>query len=225
MVGKSKRKRSADASLAAADSLALPMADEIGGERVLSKKGKAKGGKAKGEATKKIITRKIVLCFSSVILVAVIVLSIFLARMRAGEGTRGSVNKLEGGDNIFSDPKKATDIYALLEPRVHDAEALLDIETPEGMAFNLLLEERKADNSTAFRSEFYVQRYTLLVLYYGTGGEDWTNTTGWSSQSEVHEEWHGVVVEDSVVVGIDLGEKIRIFILQTTLEFLFVLYN
>mmetsp|Transcript_17965 Transcript_17965/g.37033 ORF Transcript_17965/g.37033 Transcript_17965/m.37033 type:complete len:372 (-) Transcript_17965:1495-2610(-) len=198
MVGyNSKRQRSGDASLAAADSLALPIDKEFDEEGALSDEG---DGKFKDEATKKIVTRRIVLCFSSVVLVGIIVLSVILARMK-GDGLGKSTDKLEG-DNIFlSNP---SDIYALLEPRVHNPEALLDMDTPEGRAFNILLNETKTESSIVLRPGFYTQRYALLVLYFGTNGENWTNTTGWSDRSEAYEEWHGVHAEDSVVVGIDL---------------------
>lgn len=205
------RQRSGDASLAAADSLALPIDKEFDEEGALSDEGD--GGKYKDVATKKIVTRRIVLCFSSVVLVGIIALSIILVRMK-GDGLGKSTDKLEG-DNIFlSSP---SDIYALLEPRVHNPKALLDMDTPEGRAFNVLLNETETESSMVLRPGFYTQRYALLALYFGTNGENWTNSTGWSDQSDAYEEWHGVHSEDSVVVGIDLGEIIRIFLFDATL--------
>lgn len=217
---KSKRKRSADASLAAADSLALPIDKDFDEERAITS-----GGKSQNETTKKLVTRKIVLCFSSVILVGVIVLSIILARMN-GDGLDGSINNIEGGDNVFaSNPDKLTDVYSLLEPRVHHPEALLNIETPEGKAFNILLEERKSEGSAAFRPLFYTQRYALFVFYFGTNGGNWTNSTGWSSRNENYEEWHGLILDDSMVIGINLdgndlqGKIPEDFCLMDTLNF------
>ena len=213
---KSKRNRSADASLAAADSLALPIDKEFDEEFAIPSE-----GKDKNDTTKNIVRRKIVLCFSSIILVGIIVLSIILARIK-GNGLGESIDKIEDGDNIFlSNPDKLSDIYSLLEPRVHNPEALLDADSPEGRAFNILLDERKAENSTALRPKFYTQRYALLAFYFGTNGGNWTNSTGWSSRSEAYEEWHGLILEDSIVVGIDIGEIIRIFILPVKLGFLF----
>ena len=64
------RKRFEDSSLAAADSLALPMDEELYDVKAISS-----DGKAKAEMTRRILTRKIAICLSSVLLVAIIVLS------------------------------------------------------------------------------------------------------------------------------------------------------
>lgn len=211
---KSKRSRSADASLAAADSLALPIDKEFDEEYAISS-----DGKEQNDTTKNIVRRRIVLCFSSIILVGIIVLSLILARMK-GNRPGESIQKIEVGDNIFSaNPDKLSDIYSLLESRVQNPEALLDAHSPEGLAFNILLDERKVENSTALRPGFYTQRYALLAFYFGTNGGNWTNSTGWSSRSEAYEEWHGLIIEDSTVVGIDIGELIRFSIFMPRSSF------
>ena len=123
------------------------------------------------------------------------------------DGTESSVDKVVVGDhNIFAALPELNDIYSLLKSKVHDPDVLLDMETPEGQAFKILVDERKVDTSTVLRADFYVQLYALLVLFFGTNGREWTNAFGWSSQTETFEEWYGVASQDSMVIGIDLGE-------------------
>lgn len=220
------RKRFEDSSLAAADSLALPMDEELYDVKAISS-----DGKAKAEMTRRILTRKIAICFSSVLLVAIIVLSVVLTRTNENDSGSidASIDRADGGDNIFS--KQRSDIYSLLESRVHDPAALLDMDTPEGRAFNMLVQERKVDTSKALRSDFYIQRYALHVLYFGTNGEDWTNTAGWSTRSEACEELYGVVCKDSLIIGIDLdrnnlnGKLSEDFCLMNGLTFLRISEN
>jgi len=213
-------KKYADASLAAADSLALPMDDEDSFDEPAI----TENEKAKTETTKKILTKKIVFCLSSVLLIAIIVLSVVLTRAKDSGGN--SADKVLTGDTLFSAGPELNDIYSLLKTRVDNPDALLDAETPEGKAFSMLVEERKVNPSTALRSDFYTQRYALLVLFLVTNGENWTNKAGWSTQSDACENWYGVVCIDSMVIGIDFdvnnlsGKIPEDFCLLSDLEFL-----
>ena len=197
------RKKYADAkSLASADSLALPIdQDDVFDEPVILGQ-----GKASAETKRRILSRKVLLSLSSILTVAIVSLVVVLM-MTMNDRTESSVDKVVvGSHNIFAAGPELNDIYSLLKSKVHDPNVLLDMETPEGRAFKILVDERKVDTSTALRSDFYVQRYALLVLFFGTNGGEWTYTSGWSSQTESFEEWYGVVSQDSMVIGIDLGE-------------------
>ena len=66
---------------------------------------------------------------------------------------------------------------------------LLNTVTPQGMAFAWTLSEDPAattslkypcDNIRAIR-----QRYALVVLYYATSGDSWTDKTGWLTTEDV----------------------------------------
>ena len=102
-------------------------------------------------------------------------------------------------------------IYYLLESKVHRPANLLDMDTPEGKAFSVLVDETKAKEPASSRSVdgIDLQRYALLVLYFGSDGGAWTNKSGWSTVSEICEDWHGVVCQDALVTGIDLGKIIH----------------
>ena len=190
-------------SLAAADSLALPQDNHA-----LSSYGKVN----RRRKTKRKIA---LLTFSIFILIGIIVLTIVLTK-RKDENTGQSIGRVDGSveenekdDNIFAtENNQLPEIYFLLESRVHNPDALLDISTPEGKAFSVLVEERKGRQSIALRSaeDSYIQRYALLVLYFGTDGGAWTNSAGWSTRSHNCEDWHGVVCSNSFVIGIDLGK-------------------
>lgn len=108
------------------------------------------------------------------------------------------------------EPEPLPDIYYQLESKVYNPELLLDIDAPEGKAFNILLEESKSKNSPVNWSLDYLdlQRYTLLVLYFGTDGGAWTSTEGWSTPSRACEGWYGVTCRNSLVIGIDLDRPV-----------------
>jgi hypothetical protein len=205
----------AEGSLAAADSLALPPDEEFQVEHAHPEEGE---GKTKKRERISVLRRKIsVLCILIFLLVGIVVLSVVLTKSKKDVGsTSQAIEKKEGSaqesmkdDNIFStEPEDLPELYFFLESKVHDPAALLDINRSEGKAFNVLVEERDANKSTALSSieDFLVQRYALLVLYFGTGGGGWTSTAGWSTRSEAYEEWYGVECSNSLVTGLELGE-------------------
>ena len=205
-----------EASLAAADSLALSPESEIyvehslPSDRVVGKK-------------KKTRRNGVILCFSSFLLIGIIVLSVMLTKSNKVPArdiavdvasTTVSIDSVEEStkvDNIFStEPEPLPDIYFLLQAKVYNPAALLDMDTPEGKAFNILVEEAKTKNTAVSRSidDLNLQRYALLVLYFGADGGAWTSTTGWSTPSGACEAWHGVTCQNSLVTGIDLGKII-----------------
>eukprot|EP00536_Pseudo-nitzschia_multiseries_P003975 jgi/Psemu1/237147/estExt_Genewise1.C_630099 len=109
-------------------------------------------------------------------------------------------------DVIVLEADPLPEIYFLLQSKVNNPEALLDTNTPEGKAFRVLVEQSKTKDSASFRSidDIDLERYALLVLYFGADGGAWTNTEGWSTSSEACDNWHGVTCQNSFVTGIDL---------------------
>jgi hypothetical protein len=227
-----------ESSLAAADSLALSLDEEVYVEHELPSEEEI----AKEEETKYIRKKRIarIFCISGCIglLIGIIVLAVMLTKHKKikeedfeggivvndGIGI-GSIESIESnvetnvddatsveaskdGDNIFI-AEPLPEIYYLLESKVYNATALLDSDAPEGKAYNLLLEEEEMKKtSSVLRSinDIDLERYALLVLYFGSDGSAWTNTVGWSNPSEACEDWHGVTCQNSVVTGIDLGK-------------------
>lgn len=51
-----------------------------------------------------------------------------------------------------------------------------------------------------------IERFALSELYAGTGGDSWSNNSGWDSDSPVG-DWYGVTVGDSLVVRLDLPDN------------------
>ncbi|OEU15539.1 L domain-like protein [Fragilariopsis cylindrus CCMP1102] len=226
-------------SLAAADSLALSLKEEVYVEHILPSEDEIAKEEEKKYIRKKRIAR--ICCISSCIglLIGIIVLAVMLTKHKKikeddfergivvndGSGI-GSIESIEtnvetnvdeatsveaskDGDNIFI-AESLPELYYLLESKVYNATALLDLDTPEGKAYNFLLEEEEIKkNSLVLRSinDIDLERYALLVFYFGSDGSAWTNTAGWSNPSEACENWYGVTCQDSLVTGIDLDRN------------------
>mmetsp|Transcript_16842 Transcript_16842/g.38612 ORF Transcript_16842/g.38612 Transcript_16842/m.38612 type:complete len:412 (-) Transcript_16842:192-1427(-) len=218
-------------SLAAADSLALCTENEIYVEHVLPSDEYVATNLSYAVANKeKIVRRKWIPIVSTILLVLigiiVVVLSVVLTRGKNSsksfdrgstsqsiDGIRGSLqtgemtNREDNTDVIVLEADPLPEIYFLLESKVNNPEALLDINTPEGKAFNVLVEESKREKRlprSIDNDDYDLERYALLVLYFGADGGAWTNTAGWSSLSGACDNWHGVTCLDSFVTGIDL---------------------
>lgn len=227
-----------ESSLAAADSLALSLKEDVYVEHILPSEEEIAKEEEKKYIRKKRIAR--ICCISGCIglLIGIIVLAVMLTKHKKikeddfergivvndGSGI-GSIESIEtnvetnvdeatsaeaskDGDNIFI-AESLPEIYYLLESKVYNATALLDLDTPEGKAYNVLLQEEEIKkNSLVLRSinDIDLERYALLVFYFGSDGSAWTNTAGWSNPSEACENWYGVTCQDSLVTGIDLGK-------------------
>lgn len=85
---------------------------------------------------------------------------------------------------------------------VTDSSLLLDPSTPQGMAFDFMVND---DPLHPCDSPTLEQRYGLLTLYYSTSGSTWTDKTGWlSGQGEC--EWFGIQCNDEErVTRVTLG--------------------
>jgi len=51
-----------------------------------------------------------------------------------------------------------------------------------------------------------VERFALSELHAATGGDSWSDNSGWDSDAPV-DDWHGVTVGDSLVVRLDLPDN------------------
>mmetsp|Transcript_20118 Transcript_20118/g.42554 ORF Transcript_20118/g.42554 Transcript_20118/m.42554 type:complete len:693 (-) Transcript_20118:111-2189(-) len=82
-----------------------------------------------------------------------------------------------------------------------DRWVFLDKNTPQGMAHSFLLKEKLSFVCTPT----LMQRYGLSVLYFATGGTDWTDATGWLG-SEHECNWYGVECnKDLFVTSLNLA--------------------
>ena len=73
--------------------------------------------------------------------------------------------------------------------------------TPEEMAVIWLIDNTSlsaGDPSDEFR---LTQKYALLVLYYATQGDAWTNNVGWLDSTTDECNWSGITCDDDVLVN------------------------
>jgi hypothetical protein len=85
---------------------------------------------------------------------------------------------------------------------ITDSSILLDTSTPQGMAFDFMVND---DPLHPCDSTTIEQRYGLLTLFYATSGSTWTDKSGWlSGQGEC--EWFGIQCNtDGRVTRVQLG--------------------
>ena len=81
--------------------------------------------------------------------------------------------------------------------KVSSAEDLSDAGTPQGFAYNWLVNTDAIDPCTYPTVE---QRYALVVIYNSTNGDDWKDSTGWLT-AENECEWFGLTCDsDSLLI-------------------------
>jgi hypothetical protein len=83
-------------------------------------------------------------------------------------------------------------IFDLLEP-ITSSETLNDLSTPQGMAFDFLVNDDPGLEDPCASSTIE-QRYGLVTLYFSTLGEE-TDNTGWLG-AEQECTWYGVECQD-----------------------------
>lgn len=71
---------------------------------------------------------------------------------------------------------------------------LLDVDTPQGMAYSFLLEEEPSFVCT----QTLLQRYGLTTFYFAMGGTTWTNSGGWLGHTQEC-DWYGVNCNDGIL--------------------------
>lgn len=92
-------------------------------------------------------------------------------------------------------------IFDLLEP-ITPAETLNDLSTPQGMAFDYLVNDDPGLEDPC-ASTTIEQRYGLTTLYYSTQGDGWTDSTGWLGEGQEC-SWFGIECEDGSVAATQL---------------------
>lgn len=109
-----------------------------------------------------------------------------------------------------------SETYDIISSVVDDQDALLDLDTPQGKAFELVYEQYNQDSQGRALAKIpeeeeyrMIQRYVLMVLYYGTGGDDlWIFNLGWRDFEDDECDWVGVVScgAKNAVTNITLGK-------------------
>jgi hypothetical protein len=85
-------------------------------------------------------------------------------------------------------------IFDLLEP-ITSAEMVNDLSTPQGMAFDFLVNDDPGLKDPC-TSDTIEQRYGLITLYFSTQGEEWIDSSGWLGEDQEC-SWFGVECDDS----------------------------
>lgn len=90
-------------------------------------------------------------------------------------------------------------LLEILEPFTPESE-LLDMSTPQGMAYFFLVSE----DPSFVCSPTVIQRYGLATLYFATDGARWTNNDGWLSPTQEC-DWFGVECGNSNQFALQLS--------------------
>lgn len=86
---------------------------------------------------------------------------------------------------------------------VTDSATLTNPSTPQGMAFRWLVDTDPAGVDPCTYPTV-AQRYALTTFYYSTNGYNWTDSSGWLTESNEC-TWFGVTCGSDLVTEIDLG--------------------
>jgi hypothetical protein len=86
---------------------------------------------------------------------------------------------------------------------VTDTSILTNPSTPQGTAFRWLVDSdpAKIDPCTYTTA---TQRYALTTFYYSTNGDDWTDSTGWLTETNEC-TWFGISCGSNLVTQINIG--------------------
>ena len=123
------------------------------------------------------------------------------AKSKSGKGTKVSKS---GDENVPTPvPSRADLIREVILDATNDPDLpalLADPTTPEAQALNWLvnddpisppLDPNDTSAGCASGANAIVQRFTLVALYFATGGASWNDNTGWLGSGEVC-SWFGV---------------------------------
>ena len=82
-----------------------------------------------------------------------------------------------------------------------DKSRLLDMDTPQGMAYAFLLDEEPSFAC----APTLLQRYGLTTFYFATGGAKWTIDSGWLGNTQEC-NWYGVTCNENMfLTSLNLG--------------------
>lgn len=73
---------------------------------------------------------------------------------------------------------QTTPLYGMLKDLVGDPQSLVDPNSPQGKAFQVIYNRNETDPFLV------VQRFALMVVYFTTGGEYWRWNFGWKEYAE-----------------------------------------
>eukprot|EP00542_Grammatophora_oceanica_P017687 CAMPEP_0194037058 /NCGR_PEP_ID=MMETSP0009_2-20130614/9407_1 /TAXON_ID=210454 /ORGANISM="Grammatophora oceanica, Strain CCMP 410" /LENGTH=586 /DNA_ID=CAMNT_0038679057 /DNA_START=180 /DNA_END=1937 /DNA_ORIENTATION=+ len=88
---------------------------------------------------------------------------------------------------------------------ITDATTLQDTSTPQGEAFDFMVNTDTIDVCTYPTVE---QRYILSTFYYSTDGPSWSSSTGWVDAGVAECSWQGVTCSGADVVNIVLASNL-----------------
>jgi hypothetical protein len=143
----------------------------------------------------------------------VIIVSIILGVVLSGNKKKNSASSRGGGGGTMESPTAAptlTEEEALqqLLNTVSGHELLVQESTPQHQAYLWVLElqQAQADDEDHWTPDQLLERYILAVLYWTTGGPEWTRAEGFLSDVVPVCEWENVLCGvDNTVVQLDLG--------------------
>jgi hypothetical protein len=106
------------------------------------------------------------------------------------------------------------DLLLMILSRVTEEDILQDPTTPQGMAFDYLLNDDPYLRNPCGKTTIQ-QRYGLTTLYFATEGESWTNKEGWLDE-EQECAWFGVECDDNMrAQKLELGKSSQWFVRHT----------
>jgi hypothetical protein len=89
---------------------------------------------------------------------------------------------------------------------ITDEDTLLDKTTPQGMAFDYLLNDDIYLKNPCGKPTI-AQRYGLTTLYFATSGESWTASEGWLGENQEC-DWYGVKCDANLrATDLELGKS------------------
>lgn len=119
-------------------------------------------------------------------------------------------------DAPVQDPTNVPDGSCATKPRadamvdtlstVTDSDTLTNLSTPQGMAYQWLLDTDPAQVDPCTYPTVQ-QRYALATMYYSTNGDDWAETSGWLTGANEC-MWFGISCGSDQVTDIALGTLI-----------------
>lgn len=100
---------------------------------------------------------------------------------------------------VCSDKGRSEALLLLLQDFV-DKETLLDASTPQGRAYEFMVNTGSDSDSNCVGRTSAVQTFGLSVFFDVTNGTEWKNSTGWMQSSDSC-SWRGVVCDDTGAVA------------------------
>jgi hypothetical protein len=127
---------------------------------------------------------------------------------KGGKGGKGGKGKNSNGCvDCASDVAREEDIIEVITELSGDVDSL---QGAQSKAFQWLIDSDKETNACEDEIKI-LQRYTLAVFYYSTGGPDWTMDTNWLNPDIDECSWMGVTCESGEITGLKLGKLLDHF--------------